>query len=804
MTMLLRGPLGRESSRGRGHSESGNAEFLETIDRTPRPAPDSLASRRADRRLSVCLHPAAHFDSSFNSPPASLFIDSDRFHADLPEESTPALRPSPDQLVSGRTEGRRLDSRGSPLVSVLPLTSTPHSKLAAESPSALPPPAAHGGPFTNAGNEIALLRITWIESTFTNHRSVARHPPDSPSPTAGLPSTAASTLHLALRLLTRSTPTPFSSIILQVHHDDSTSASCLNNTCIILCSTNAALVAALDSSVLCLGDSSRAPLPHHKDTSATTSQLLHAVDVEHPLNASIVAASPQSSALRPLPLTPLAPRSHSCVDVAACSTNLILKSPPLAACLSDFFRTSPSFPLALKDCRAWLEIQRLLGQLERGPEQNACVSRCGFHRWTFRADFWCRLYRQALQYLDDVEADAAAIKKTLEEKWPEFKGFSSNTRLHLIDKMAKLKDQGANNNTDAMIRRALSYLDDVPADPKIIQHALYERWPELDFGEIKAGTLDLVISEACEIMKEEEFGNDEALFRLALEHLGDVANEEDSIAAALWERCPEYQELERSTRRFLVMKVRQVMTDGPADPDWLVWFNKKPLQSEGTISAAEWLSRSMCLNDRQVWLVDCSYYQPTGSPDLGPLIWEIGIVSLKTGELVLSTKVNYKSATPVGLYKELYGKEPNALSKRFAAFKDAFDRNYNSGQAHGMTLSDIEHSLRNRGYDPKTHQLVSYNDVAITAVAKLFMKDYRVSAQVFDLEMLNRDHFQPVSIKSMVEEIYGTTESDDLGIVYGKMFPDARNDIMPTTGSNAKALWRVCTMLYHVFGFRDI
>ncbi|KAK8243331.1 hypothetical protein IWZ00DRAFT_555698 [Phyllosticta capitalensis] len=63
--------------------------------------------------------------------PLRLFIQ-------LAAESTPALRPPPDQLVSGRTEERRLDSRGSPLVSVLPLTSTLQY-----SPPNRPPPSHH-------------------------------------------------------------------------------------------------------------------------------------------------------------------------------------------------------------------------------------------------------------------------------------------------------------------------------------------------------------------------------------------------------------------------------------------------------------------------------------------------------------------------------------------------------------------------------------------------------------------------------------------------------------------------------------
>ncbi|KAK8232630.1 hypothetical protein HDK77DRAFT_429503 [Phyllosticta capitalensis] len=412
------------------------------------------------------------------------------------------------------------------------------------------------------------------------------------------------------------------------------------------------------------------------------------------------------------------------------------------------------------------------------------------------------LYRQALRYLDDLPADAEAIESALELKWPEFDEFSYNMKVHLIAKMVELKEEGLDSNIPAAILSATDCVQDVPADRLVIRRALSERWPE--FGLISDDALRFVVAEVYKTMKEKEDAKGDVPFRRALHHLGDISNDNDAIRTALEERWPDFQTFDNSSGSFLIMKLSLVMMAGPRDPDWILWFRQNALKSKGAKSAAEWLCQSMQSRLRQVWLLGCSYYRPERE-DFAPLIWEIGIVNLRTGALVLSTKVDYKSANAWALYKKLWGQEPVPTSNRFIAFNEEFERHYDGQTTHGMLLGDIERKLRKAGYDPNTHQVLSYNDeLAVTAMAKLFMGDHRISTKAFELKILNPACFQPISIYSLVKEMLGPGEtSDDLGYVFANMFPNERDEQIPTAESHVKALWKVCSRLYQVLKLHD-
>ncbi|KAL1387626.1 hypothetical protein HDK64DRAFT_271638, partial [Phyllosticta capitalensis] len=313
------------------------------------------------------------------------------------------------------------------------------------------------------------------------------------------------------------------------------------------------------------------------------------------------------------------------------------------------------------------------------------------------------------------------------------------------------------------------------------------------------------------------------LWRQGLEKLNglQIPAVHESIRDALWIRWPEFREVNREARRNMVRKIQRAMFSEQArqgvvplrnpyhnageagvpgnqvDPRIVTWRINDTLGTTDAQKAAEWLIECMESNERNAWLVNAKYHEVDELTDVEHFAWQIAFVDIETGELLISTNIDYHNASAEEIWQELYQKRPQRCPE-FEAFRERFvsQDHYGSGTTNGALPSLIERQMRQRGFSPRTHEFVSWNsEIDMTTTWKILRKDDNIAADRWSLDDLNRDVFNPVSIVSLVQEMAGTAD-DTLPAVFGRMFFGEDIRAFDTAECDIKALWRILKRLY--------
>ncbi|KAK8241530.1 hypothetical protein HDK77DRAFT_427401 [Phyllosticta capitalensis] len=233
------------------------------------------------------------------------------------------------------------------------------------------------------------------------------------------------------------------------------------------------------------------------------------------------------------------------------------------------------------------------------------------------------------------------------------------------------------------------------------------------------------------------------------------------------------------------------------DPRIVTWRINDTLRTTGAQKAAEWLIECMESNEKNAWLVDAKYHKVDELADVEHFAWQIAFVDIKTGELLISTNIDYHNASAEEVWQELYQQRPQGCPG-FEAFRERFvsQDGYGSGTTNGLLPSMIGQQMRQKGFSARTHELVSWSpEIDMTAAWKVLRKDNNIAADRWSLNDLNRDILNPISIVSLVQEMAGTAD-DTLPAVFGRVFFGEDIGAFDTAECDIKALWRILKKLY--------
>ncbi|KAK8251693.1 hypothetical protein IWZ00DRAFT_488177 [Phyllosticta capitalensis] len=176
--------------------------------------------------------------------------------------------------------------------------------------------------------------------------------------------------------------------------------------------------------------------------------------------------------------------------------------------------------------------------------------------------------------------------------------------------------------------------------------------------------------------------------------------------------------------------------------------------------AKQWLRIAM--KDQEFWLFEAKFHTP-----------EITFVDLKTGEVALSTKVDYDRASPSELWTKLYGGEPtDANAELYAAFEEKFREHHQGNKTTGMKPSKIREAMWERGFTLQSHRLLSFRSRSdMTVVIKILDRDDRIVSPRYQLEDLSRECFQPPAVHSLAQNVCGP-EGSRLNAAHIRLFPE--------------------------------
>ncbi|KAK8188812.1 uncharacterized protein BKA78DRAFT_296867 [Phyllosticta capitalensis] len=234
------------------------------------------------------------------------------------------------------------------------------------------------------------------------------------------------------------------------------------------------------------------------------------------------------------------------------------------------------------------------------------------------------------------------------------------------------------------------------------------------------------------------------------------------------------------------------------DPRIVTWRINDTLRTTDAQKAAEWLIECMESNEKNAWLVDAKYHKVDEQlTDVEHFAWQIAFLDLKTGELLISTNIDYHNASAEKVWQRLYQHRAQGCPG-FEAFRERFvsqDR-YGSGRTNGLLPSMIEQQMRQRGFSSRTLKLVSWSaEIDMTATWKILREDDDITAGRWSFDDLNRGVFNPISIVSLVQEMAGIAD-DTLPAVFGRMFFGEDVGAFDTAECDIKALWRILKRLY--------
>ncbi|KAL2682083.1 hypothetical protein IWX47DRAFT_162655 [Phyllosticta citricarpa] len=178
------------------------------------------------------------------------------------------------------------------------------------------------------------------------------------------------------------------------------------------------------------------------------------------------------------------------------------------------------------------------------------------------------LYRQALRHLHHVDACPKHIDRALGKRWPDFLNFTYNMRSHIVYKMTEFKRIEEECNLGELRRRVLHYLDEVPANEESIAAALRQKWPE--FVELTSKTRDLLVFEIHHFRNSEECNNtDNSHVRVQPRPSGESDSEWDSDSDP---HCLVHTHVLRTDYRFHHRHhVQNIPKSETPDPSTRVW-----------------------------------------------------------------------------------------------------------------------------------------------------------------------------------------------------------------------------------------
>ncbi|KAK7549514.1 hypothetical protein IWX49DRAFT_589662 [Phyllosticta citricarpa] len=167
----------------------------------------------------------------------------------------------------------------------------------------------------------------------------------------------------------------------------------------------------------------------------------------------------------------------------------------------------------------------------------------------------------------------------------------------------------------------------------------------------------------------------------------------------------------------------------------------------------------------------------------------ISFLDMETGQLILSTPIDYNHATIAELWTELYNEDP-AETELFLSFADQFRAHHDGERTSGMRPSDVESALRRAGFSLQSHCLLSYRSrVDMTAVIKILEKDDRTVSPRYELADLNNENFQPGSVHCLLQSDRGGAGAK-LSAAPLQLFPWWMNHAYYAEMFDAQAMWR--------------
>lgn len=121
-----------------------------------------------------------------------------------------------------------------------------------------------------------------------------------------------------------------------------------------------------------------------------------------------------------------------------------------------------------------------------------------------------------------------------------------------------------------------------------------------------------------------------------------------------------------------------------------------------------WLVSSINSDNKHTrWLIDTEFCNPPGN--ISPIIMEIAIRDLGTGQLLLSSTVDYDGITKEDMMEKLGLNQ--AAQMRRVVFTSCFNKIYPKGYTEGSSIEGLRDKILQLGYSPQTHNVISYGPV---------------------------------------------------------------------------------------------
>jgi hypothetical protein len=196
------------------------------------------------------------------------------------------------------------------------------------------------------------------------------------------------------------------------------------------------------------------------------------------------------------------------------------------------------------------------------------------------------------------------------------------------------------------------------------------------------------------------------------------------------------------------------------------------------------------------WVVDTEFCNIKG---FQAVAFYISVRNARTGEIVLSTPINYGGRSLDSIERELVTKSGK---RTMYNAKTTFERHYNAEHTHGMSLSAVGSAPRRVGFDPATHVLVSGwaamdNDIIYRALlGHNALLDKTPRERMHAAISQSKSWSQPFNLGLMVR-YSSNLACTRLGYVFRSIFPDQSTLVMHLADNDSLAMVQILHFFAH-------